>query len=123
MAFKLIDYDIQAVVNAVPSAIERVLKFVQAKMAEFSAKGGEKSVLSDPSNVSINKNNNMKNKSPNKAGGVNENFEKILYEKDEEIKGLNETINVLELKVQSLEKLLKLKDQKIHNLTDKLQGK
>ena len=45
----------------------------------------------------------------------------ILMEKEQTIMQLKETIEILELKVKKLEQLVKLKDAKIANLTNKMQ--
>jgi predicted RNase H-like nuclease (RuvC/YqgF family) len=47
--------------------------------------------------------------------------QEIILEKDQTIQQLKETIEILELKVKKLEQLVKLKDAKILNLSNKLQ--
>lgn len=42
-------------------------------------------------------------------------------EKEQTIQQMKETIEILELKIKKLEQLVKLKDAKISNLTNKLQ--
>ena len=44
----------------------------------------------------------------------------LLLEKDQTIQQLKETIEILELKITKLEQLVKLKDAKIGNLTNKM---
>ena len=44
----------------------------------------------------------------------------MLQEKDNTIGQLRETVEILELKIKKLEQLVKLKDAKIGNLTNKL---
>ena len=46
----------------------------------------------------------------------------ILVEKDHTISQMQETIEILELKIKKLEQLVKLKDSKIANLSGKLQS-
>ncbi len=46
----------------------------------------------------------------------------ILVEKEQTISQLKETIEILELKIKKLEQLVKLKDAKISNLSNKLQS-
>ncbi len=46
--------------------------------------------------------------------------QEILIEKEQTIQQLKETIEILELKVKKLEQLVKLKDAKIQNLSNKL---
>ena len=45
----------------------------------------------------------------------------LLIEKEQTIQELRETIGILEIKLKKFEQLVKLKDQKIHTLTNKLQ--
>ena len=47
-------------------------------------------------------------------------MENIIGEKDQNINQLRETVEILELKIKKLEQLVKLKDAKIGNLTNKL---
>ena len=44
----------------------------------------------------------------------------VLVEKEQTIVQLKETIEILELKIKKLEQLVKLKDTKIQNLSNKL---
>lgn len=53
------------------------------------------------------------------SGGVDQ---EIIAEKDQTIVQLKETIEILELKIKKLEQLVKLKDTKIQNLSNKLQS-
>ena len=46
--------------------------------------------------------------------------EQAMREKDNTIGQLRETVEILELKIKKLEQLVKLKDAKIGNLTNKL---
>ena len=45
----------------------------------------------------------------------------LLIEKEQTIQELRETIGILEIKLKKFEQLVKLKDQKIQTLTNKLQ--
>ena len=57
-----------------------------------------------------------------KKGQIPNNVDQeLLIEKDQTIQQLKETIEILELKVKKLEQLVKLKDAKIQNLTQKMQ--
>lgn len=47
-------------------------------------------------------------------------YDQVIQEKDNTIGQLRETIEILELKIKKLEQLVKLKDSKIGNLTNKL---
>lgn len=47
-------------------------------------------------------------------------LEAVIVEKDSQITQLKETVEILELKIKKLEQLVKLKDAKIGNLTNKL---
>jgi predicted RNase H-like nuclease (RuvC/YqgF family) len=55
-----------------------------------------------------------------KPYGGEQNIEIALQEKDNQIGQLRETVEILELKIKKLEQLVKLKDAKIGNLTNKL---
>ena len=46
----------------------------------------------------------------------------MMVEKEQTIVQLKETIEILELKIKKLEQLVKLKDTKIQNLSNKLQS-
>ena len=48
--------------------------------------------------------------------------DEVIIEKDQTIQQLKETIEILELKITKLEQLVKLKDAKIGNLSNKLQS-
>ena len=45
--------------------------------------------------------------------------EEILFEKEQQIHELKETVEILELKVSKLEQLVRLKDNKIKKLLDR----
>jgi flagellar motility protein MotE (MotC chaperone) len=47
--------------------------------------------------------------------------QEIILEKDQTIQQLKETIEILELKVKKLEQLVKLKDDKIRSISQKMQ--
>ena len=47
-------------------------------------------------------------------------MEHMIQEKDQTINQLRETVEILELKIKKLEQLVKLKDAKIGNLTNKM---
>ena len=49
-----------------------------------------------------------------------EGYDNVLAEKDNTVGQLRETVEILELKIKKLEQLVKLKDAKIGNLTNKL---
>ena len=51
----------------------------------------------------------------------NHELKDILLEKDSTIKELKGTVEILELKIQKMEQLLKIKDNKIQSLITKLQ--
>eukprot|EP00667_Euglena_gracilis_P016005 EG_transcript_16669 len=57
---------------------------------------------------------------PGPPAGPRELTAQILAEKDETIKEMRETIDILEVKIQKLEQLLKIKDQKIAALQSRL---
>ncbi len=71
------------------------------------------------SNGQHNKGAAMSHMHPHGGGGIDA---EILIEKEQTIQQLKETIEILELKVKKLEQLVKLKDAKILNLSNKLQS-
>jgi hypothetical protein len=48
-------------------------------------------------------------------------YREMLMERENTIEELKETIEIMEVKIQKLEQLLKLKDSKLMTLTNKLQ--
>lgn len=134
---------IEDIVNCRPGAIESVLNAVQLKMAKYrekkalqeargggskqssparSARGGvgeEKSVVSARSNHGQTTGRaapKMNAKAKSVMASVDE---EILMEKETQIRELQETVEILELKIAKLEQLIRLKDNKISKLLTK----
>ena len=126
---------IEDIVNCRPGAIESVLNAVQLKMAKYrekkalqeargggskqssparSARGGvgeEKSVVSARGNQATGRGApKMNAKAKSVMASVDE---EILMEKETQIRELQETVEILELKIAKLEQLIRLKDNKI----------
>lgn len=118
---------IEDVANAKPGAVEVVLNTVQIKMAKYrERKASGESLSPGPSS------NNAQptgNNAPQRVGsggsgsGNNRNRDvgavvdqEILMEKEQQIRELQETVEILELKVAKLEQLVRLKDNKIQKL-------
>ncbi|KAM3135138.1 hypothetical protein pb186bvf_012784 [Paramecium bursaria] len=113
MGFQITQNDIDAVIQVIPEAIERVLKVVQVKIQMFLDQK-ENSIIEPPKALA--NNNNKKVNQSVKPSNIPQNNEKDLIIQDQK-----ETIEILELKIQKLEQLVKLKDSKIQTLMSKLQ--
>eukprot|EP01031_Cornospumella_fuschlensis_P027456 gene27456-33159_t len=119
---------IEDVANCKAGAVEQVLNKLQYKMAKyrerkFTDEGSphghrqEDSVPeTNPSHANRQQSNAQKN---GNAGGGNVRItidQNILLEKEQQIRDLQENVEILELKVAKLEQLVRLKDQKIQKL-------
>jgi hypothetical protein len=123
---------IEDIINGRPGAIEGVLNTLQIRMARYREKDQRVSEnkAESPANgyggrEDINVDDERPTREPadtrraqaskaNKSGG-NTN-EELLVEKEQHIRELNETVEILELKVAKLEQLIRLKDAKIQKL-------
>lgn len=144
MGFQLRKDELDAIVNNQPQAVERMLKQLQAKMAEYGRlnKQVDAGAGQQPAPAT---NTRATPRAPASAapaarrlplgpgaagggggglphlgahdGGVAE----LLAEKDHNIRELRETVDILEIKIQKLEQLVRLKDSKIATLQGKLQ--
>ncbi|CAD8043090.1 unnamed protein product [Paramecium primaurelia] len=114
MGFQITQKDIDAVIQVIPEAIERILKVIQVKLDMFLDHQEQNQVqkYEKPNEIQKNQNqvNNQKPVHNNKQN-----------DKDLIIQDQKETIEILELKIQKLEQLVKLKDSKIQQLTQKIQ--
>jgi uncharacterized protein (DUF3084 family) len=140
---------IEDVVNCVPYAIENLLKSFQAKVTQIQEKKiaknnsreqsfesygeqhaaearveiqkKEKSVIQNKEkNQQVPVHNNQRQKSHHEPAIENTYYEEIIADKDMKIAELTETVKLLESKVSKLNLLIRLKDSKIHALTQKL---
>jgi uncharacterized membrane protein len=128
---------IEDIVNCRPGAIENVLNALQYKMAKYREKKLQqegKSLQGTPpkeqspnlsnekranaeKNVSKEKNRPASSQPISKNGAAQSNIDnEILQEKEQQIRELQETVEILELKVAKLEQLVRLKDNKIQKL-------
>lgn len=137
---------IEDIVNAKAGVIEVVLNNLQIKMAKYREKkqGGSESQSPSSQGGNSSANNNKvikkseynnymddhhsaqaahgnklqqyKNKLNDIAASVDE---ELLLEKEQQIRELQETVEILELKVAKLEQLVRLKDNKIQKLLNK----
>jgi len=143
LGFQITRPTMDAIVNCRPGAVENVLNALQYKMAKYRERmprsGG--SVMSSPrSQASPRRGNGGGGNgaealgSPIKLGGAPLGMgvgggqhssqqadvdEEILFEKEQQIRDLKETVEILELKVSKLEQLVRLKDNKIKKLLDR----
>jgi len=135
---------IEDIVNAKAGVIEVVLNNLQIKMAKYREKkqGGSESqspssqhggnssqhggkvvkkseynnFMDDHAAAHGNKLQQYKNKLSDITASVDE---ELLLEKEQQIRELQETVEILELKVAKLEQLVRLKDNKIQKLLNK----
>lgn len=136
---------IEDIVNCRPGAIESVLNALQLKMAKYREKKQLAEALSpkgvpdrereqQPSNRSSphhersSSSGNGKASANKRGNGVNKGAhksiiasvdEEILIEKETQIRDLQDTVDILELKIAKLEQLVRLKDNKIAKLMSK----
>lgn len=123
---------IEDVATAKPGAVEFVLNAVQIKMAKYrerkvsgeghsggSQSGGNNAQHQDGRSVAQRNSGGGENRDA--GGNRNKDVgavidEEILMEKEQQIRELQETVEILELKVAKLEQLVRLKDNKIQKL-------
>jgi hypothetical protein len=126
---------IEDIVNGKPGAVENVLNTLQYKMAKYRERKGNASPTRPEGDdrsqgrggeVFSNNNNNINNNNiPTKSNAAKPSSVKnavdqdILVEKEQQIRELQETVEILELKVAKLEQLVRLKDNKIQKLSGK----
>lgn len=138
--FQLSRSTIDDIVNCKPGVVESVLNSLQFKMAKYRERKGHARNTSplSPSDhsrdahakVAAQKispaNNGRVPKKSTDVSNIRGNHsmqasidEQILLEKEEQIRELQETVEILELKIAKLEQLVRLKDNKIQKLTQK----
>ena len=132
---------IDDVVNGKPGAVELVLNSLQYKMAKYRERKQSEDVpspspprhhapaqsQSQPQQQQQHQQpkSGMKGPSPqsrrpiNKAAALASVDDEILLEKEQQIRELQETVEILELKIAKLEQLVRLKDNKIQKLLTK----
>lgn len=129
---------IEDIVGCKPDAVEQVLNTLQYKMAKYREKrqpesspmGGSNTREDDLQSRAVEPERPERAERPTQTNSHRTNIagqqkvksavdNEILLEKEEQIRELQETVEILELKVAKLEQLLRLKDSKIQ----KLQGK
>jgi len=131
LGFQITRSTIEDVVNCRPGAVENVLNALQYKMAKYreKKKGSVFSVESKSPRVATPSSKSRQPSSDPPSGFRPERQqhsgqqaavdEEILFEKEQQIRELKETVEVLELKVSKLEQLVRLKDNKIKRLLEK----
>jgi hypothetical protein len=129
---------IEDIVNCRPGAVESVLNNLQLKMARYREKKamqggstprmGEDSVVTSRSSPGRGNNNNgsmsARGRQQHHPGSGMKNQksvmasvdEELLLEKEAQIRELQETVEILELKVAKLEQLVRLKDTKLQKV-------
>lgn len=131
---------IEDIINCRPGAVEGVLNTLQLKMAKYREKeqksaesraaGGhapgeqQQYIQDEPQQQQQQQQHHSRNPSGGApvagGGGVSSSVnDELLFEKEQQIRELYETVEILELKVAKLERLIRLKDNKIQKLTNK----
>ncbi len=118
---------IEDIVNCKPGAVEQVLNTLQYKMAKYRERKSQNDSNSPVaasrqdyqdygSNQVEQDNRDKKQKTPSVKAAIDQD---ILLEKEQQIRELQETVEILELKIAKLEQLIRLKDNKIQKLMGK----
>eukprot|EP00756_Hemistasia_phaeocysticola_P010017 Hpha_TRINITY_DN14982_c3_g1::TRINITY_DN14982_c3_g1_i1::g.143343::m.143343 len=140
--FEVSREEVTEIVTCVPGAIERLLRALQTKIVQIQQKKRQREVegggYSDPGSYpaapaasvpssggggrgawgGVHAQYRGASSTSHAAGAAQEGVHiQVIREKDETIRELKETIDILELKVRKLEQLVQLKDQKIQSLT------
>jgi len=137
---------IDDIVNARAGAVEQVLNTLQIKMAKYREKKAAANDGSSQRENAPNSYNKGNRKGDDMSGGEKKHAspkqvgaaaaagqparrkgndigasvdEEILIEKEQQIRELHETVEILELKIAKLEQLVRLKDNKIQKLLNK----
>lgn len=139
IGFQISEQDVNDIVTCKRGACERVLKLCKVNFVKYQKKRQQLKLKRNKSrnnqnfNTSGNDNNNIHSPSPIITGNNNNNnidknndnnisstTSQIIQEKERVINHLNDKMEILELKVQKLEQLLRLKDAKIETLQNRL---
>lgn len=118
---------VEDIVACKPGAVEQVLNTLQYKMAKYrerkqpesSPVGGSRTEDEQVSRATESDRGTNRNQAVGGAKVKSAVDNEILLEKEEQIRELQETVEILELKVAKLEQLLRLKDSKIQKLLGK----
>jgi len=145
MGFQLTKEEIDALANCQPQAVERMLKKLQQNMAKYGARKQEEEQNGGGAPQSARGEYQPPPKPPPRAptvpkapgaaraaaraaptgggspgGAADETLQALLAEKDAQLGEMVETVDILEVKIQKLEQLVRLKDSKIATLQAKL---
>ncbi|KAL4508561.1 hypothetical protein ABPG72_003865 [Tetrahymena utriculariae] len=127
MGFQISKNDIDCIINAVPDAVERVLKVVQIKLDKYlDDQKKKKDQQQYIENAQM-----MQNGNKLQPGSDNNPYQyaeflnpkevsQMLFQRDTTINELRATVEILELKIKKMDQLVKLKDSKIQSLINKL---
>ena len=146
MGFQLQKEEMDALCNCQTQAVERLLKTLQMKMAKYGARkaaAADASTAADshaapptggPASKATPRASAPRSGAPpgrtgqsgvearlEQMGAQDGGMRELLAEKDLNIRELRETVDILEIKIQKLEQLVRLKDSKIATLHAKLQ--
>jgi len=119
LGFQLVDHEMEQLSNCAPQAVEKALKKLQTSMAKYGAsKRDEESAPSARGEKSARGGAGPTGGSPGAL--ADESLQQQLAEKDAQLGEMAETVDILEVKIQKLEQLVRLKDSKIATLQAKL---
>ena len=110
--FQISKNDIEHIITCTPDTIERVLKVTQNKIRGFIEK---------KKNQDTEVKSEQNKEAEYKKVSQNQDFKDVIMEKDTTIKELKSTVEILELKIDKMQKLIQIKDSKIQSLVAKLQ--
>jgi hypothetical protein len=133
LGFTITRPQIEDIVNCKPGVVEQLLNTLQYKMAKYREKRMMTDGLSPGGSVNqpitedyignkesetekLGKNDRAAQKNHSVKAAVEND---ILLEKEQQIRELQETVEILELKIAKLEQLVRLKDNKIQKLMGK----
>lgn len=120
LGFTLPRQTLEDVANCKPGVVEQVLNALQYKMAKFrernfSNKNSPMGGAGESPEVKVQRTSN--NSQVSGADNIRVTVDQsLLLEKEQQIRELQENVEVLELKIAKLEQLLRLKDAKIQKL-------
>lgn len=122
--FEVPEEEIRDITAAVPGAIERFLRALQAKIVQIQQKQEEaaRSVgdpLKDLSKHEAARISSAQTRNPYASPGKD--IRLLLQEKDQTISELQQTVSILNEKVENLEELIRMKDKKISQLQQRRQ--
>ena len=137
MGFQLNKEEVEAIVGCTPQAVERMLLHLQQQMARYGARQQAEPTPAPVGSKPYKPPPKPEPRAPTvprapgaarakaasnaTAGETDDAMQSLLAEKDAQLHEMAETVDILEVKIQKLEQLVRLKDSKIATLQAKLQ--